>query len=145
MIFQPALLKGAGKAGGQSRYRQLRANLPPYVMARMVEMLRVLARRPSAEYGAANYPVRLYEHSLACVGAIEDFVGAIRERRAPLCSVDEAGRTVLACLAAVESYRSNRPVAVPPLHALPSPTPCHPPPYTPSPSSLPRPRRSFTP
>ncbi|HET6958431.1 MAG TPA: Gfo/Idh/MocA family oxidoreductase [Vicinamibacterales bacterium] len=112
MIFQPALLRGAGKTGGQSRYRQLRTNLPPYLMARTVEMLRLLARRPDAEYGAANYPVRLYEHSLACVGAIEDFVAAIRDRRQPLCSVDEAGRTVLACLAGVESYRTNRPVTV---------------------------------
>src|SRR6185312_13162184 len=34
MIFQPALLRGPGKSGGQSRYRQLRANLPPYLMAR---------------------------------------------------------------------------------------------------------------
>ena len=115
MIFQPALLKGAGKAGGQSRYRQLRTNLPPYVMARTVEMLRVLARRPNAEYGAANYPVRLYEHSLACVGAIQDFVGAIRDRRQPMCSIAEAGRTVLACLAGVESYRTNRAVIVPEL------------------------------
>ncbi len=112
MIFQPTLLRGAGKTGGQTRYRQLRTNLPPYVMARLVEWLRVLARRPSAEYGAAQYPIRVYEHSLACVGAIEDFVGAIRERRAPMCSIDEAGRTVLACLAGVESYRTNRPVAV---------------------------------
>jgi predicted dehydrogenase len=112
MIFHPSLLRGKGKSGGQTRYRQLRTNLPPYVMARLVEALRVLARRPNAEYGAANYPVRLYEHSLACVGAIEDFVGAIRDRRAPLCSIDEAGRTVLACLAGVESYRTNRPVAV---------------------------------
>ena len=112
MIFQPALLRGAGKSGGQSRYRQLRTNLPPYVMARSVEMLRVLARRPNAEYGAANYPVRLYEHSLACVGAINDFVGAIRDRREPMCSVAEAGRTVLACLAGVESYRTNRTVSV---------------------------------
>jgi predicted dehydrogenase len=117
MIFQPALLKGEGKTGGQSRYRQLRTNLPPYVMARSVEMLRVLARRPNAEYGAANYPVRVYEHSLACVGAIEDFVGAIRDRRAPLCSIEEAGRTVLACLAGVESYRTNRPVPVPALES----------------------------
>ena len=113
LIFQPSLLKGAGKAGGQSRYRQLRTNLPPYLMARTVEMLRVMARRPNAEYGAANYPVRLYEHSLACVGAIEDFVGAIRDRRQPMCSIAEAGRTVLACLAGVESYRTNRPVTVP--------------------------------
>jgi hypothetical protein len=42
-------------------------------------------------------------------------VSAIRDRRRPLCSIDEAGRTVLACLAGVESYRTNRPVAVLPL------------------------------
>ena len=112
MVFQRALLKGPGKTGGQTRYRQLRTNLPPYLFARSVEALRLLARRPNAEYGAANYPVRLYEHSLACVGAIEDFVAAVRDRRPPLCSIDEAGRTVLACLAGVESYRTNRPVAV---------------------------------
>jgi predicted dehydrogenase len=112
MVFQPALLKGPGKTGGQTRYRQLRTNLPPYLFARGVEALRLLARRPNAEYGAANYPVRLYEHSLACVRAIEDFVAAVRDRRPPLCSIDEAGRTVLACLAGVESYRTNRPVAV---------------------------------
>jgi predicted dehydrogenase len=117
MVFQPALLKGRGKTGGQTRYRQLRTNLPAYLLARSVEALRLLARRPNAEYGAANYPVRLYEHSLACVGAIEDFVAAVRDRRPPLCSVDEAGRTVLACLAGVESYRTNRPVAVPVLES----------------------------
>src|SRR5262249_30033504 len=89
MVFQPALLKGPGKTGGQSRWRQLRANLPPYVLARTSEYLRLLARRPSAEYGSVHYPVRLYEHSLACVSAIEDFVGAVRERRAPLCSIGE--------------------------------------------------------
>ncbi len=113
MIVQRALLKGPGKSGGQSLYRQLRTNLPPYLMARTVEMLRILARRPNAEYGAAGYPVRLYEHSLACVAAIQDFVSAIRDRRQPLCSIEEAGRTVLACLAGVESYRTNRVVAVP--------------------------------
>ena len=112
MIIQRPLLRGTGKSGGQSLYRQLRTNLPPYIMARTVEMMRIAARRPGAEYGAAGYPVRLYEHSLACVGAIEDFVGAIRDRRLPLCSVDEAGRTVLACLAGVESYRTNRVVSV---------------------------------
>ena len=118
MIVQRPLLRGAGKTGGQSYYRQVRTNLPPYILARLSEGLRLLARRTNAEYGSAGYPVRLYEHSLACVGAIEDFVGAIHERRAPLCSIDEAGRTVLACVAAVESYRSNRPVAVPALDAV---------------------------
>jgi predicted dehydrogenase len=117
MIFQKALLKGAGKTGGQTRWRQLRANLPPYVFARVSDALRVLARRPGAEYGAAYYPLRLYEHSLACVRGIEDFVGAVRDHRPPLCSVDEAARTVLACLAGVESYRTHRAVCVPPLEA----------------------------
>jgi predicted dehydrogenase len=117
MVFQPPLLHGPGKAGGQSRWRQLRANLPPYLFARASEALRVLARRPGAEYGAAHYPVRLYEHSLACVRGIEDFVAAIRERRPPLCSVDESARAVLACLAGVESYRSNRVVPVPVLES----------------------------
>ncbi|HJZ77586.1 MAG TPA: Gfo/Idh/MocA family oxidoreductase [Vicinamibacterales bacterium] len=112
MVFQPPLLRGAGKTGGQSRWRQLRANLPPYLFARAHDALRTLARRPGAEYGAAHYPLRLYEHSLACVRGIEDFVAAIRERRAPLCSIDEAARTVVACLAGVESYRTNRPVPV---------------------------------
>ncbi|HMF94302.1 MAG TPA: Gfo/Idh/MocA family oxidoreductase [Vicinamibacterales bacterium] len=112
MIFQPPLLRGAGKTGGQSRWRQVRTNLPPYLFARASDALRLLARRPGAEYGAAYYPLRLYEHSLACVRGIEDFVAAIRERRAPLCSIDEAARTVLACLAGVESYRANRAVPV---------------------------------
>jgi predicted dehydrogenase len=118
MILQRPLLRGPGKTGGQSYYRQVRTNLPPYVLARLSEGMRLLARRTNAEYGSAGYPLRLYEHSLACVGAIEDFVGAMRERRPPLCSIDEAGRTVLACLAAVESYRSNRPVAVPAFDAV---------------------------
>ena len=117
MVFQPPLLHGPGKVGGQSRWRQLRANLPPYVYARASEALRVLARRPGAEYGAAHYPVRLYEHSLACVRGIEDFVAAIREQRAPLCSVDESARAVLACIAGVESYRNNQVVRVPVLES----------------------------
>lgn len=112
MVFHRPLLKGPGKSGGQTRWRQLRTNLPPYAFARATEALRVLARRPAAEYGASGYPVRLYEHSLACVEAVNDFVGAVRDRRPPLCTVDEAGRTVLACLAGVESYRTNRPIAV---------------------------------
>jgi len=109
MVFQHKLLEGRGKDGGQSRWRQLRTNLPPYLFARATEALRILARRPYAEYGAAHYPVRVYEHSLACVEAVDDFLGAIRDKRPPVCSVDEAGRTVLACLAGVESYRTNRP------------------------------------
>src|SRR5262249_26978985 len=74
LVIQPSLLKGPDKVGGQSRWRQIRTNLPPYLLARAGEALRLLARRPNAEYGSAHYPVRLYEHSLAVVRAIEDFV-----------------------------------------------------------------------
>ena len=116
--LQRPLLKGPGKQGGQSVYRQLRSNLPPYLVSRIFEWVRFAARRPGAEYGVRYYPLRLYEHGLACVCAVTDFVEAIRQGRSPLCSVDEAAATVLACLAGVESYRTNRPVAVPTIRDL---------------------------
>ena len=59
-----------------------------------------------------SYPVRLYEHGAACIAALEDFVDAIRTDRPPACTVDEAAKTVLACLAGIESYRSGYPVRV---------------------------------
>jgi predicted dehydrogenase len=112
LMHQPELLARDGVPGLQTRARQLRENLPAKLAAIGFRGLRWLARRPNAEYGVQQYPIRVYEHSLACVGALQDFVDAIRQQRAPLCSVDESARTVLACLAAVESYRTNRPVVV---------------------------------
>jgi predicted dehydrogenase len=117
LVHRP-LLRGRGKDGGESLYRQLRSNLPPVVLDRVFSVLRLAARRPSAEYGVRYYPIRLYEHALACVLAVEDFVGAVRDRRQPMCGVDESARTVLACLAGVESYRGNLPVRVPPLESV---------------------------
>ena len=87
-------------------------------MGKIFLATRLLARRPNNEYGARYYPVRLYEHALACVTAIEDFIQAARQKRAPLCTVDEASKTMLACLAGVESYRTNRPVRVRTLHEV---------------------------
>jgi predicted dehydrogenase len=75
-------------------------------------MLRPLVRGGAWQYGVRFYPVRLYEHFLACVDSIEDFVDSIRTGRPPHCNVDEGAHTVLACLAGVESFRSNRPVKV---------------------------------
>jgi predicted dehydrogenase len=123
MLLQRPLLKRPGTQGGQTMYRQLRSNLPPYVLSRVFDWLRLAARRPGAEYGVRYYPLRLYEHSLACVLAVTDFVDAIHERRAPLCSVDEAAATLLVCLAGVESYRTNRPVAVASIDDLAAATP----------------------
>jgi predicted dehydrogenase len=64
------------------------------------------------------YPMRLYEHYLACVRAVADFVDAVRENRPPRCTTAEASQAVLACLAGVESYRTNRPVPVPLLREI---------------------------
>lgn len=109
---QPALRRRPGTREGESLYTQLRRTLPSWLLARSFGMLRLLARRPNAEYAARFYPVRTYEHALACTSALADFVAAIRTGRRPLCTVDESARTVLACLAGVESYRSNGPVRV---------------------------------
>ena len=43
MVFQRPLLEGAGKIGGQTRWSQLRANLPAYILGRTSEALRLLA------------------------------------------------------------------------------------------------------
>jgi len=118
ILVQEALTRHPLKTSHHGTLRQLRSNLPAWLLGKIFLASRWLARHPNNEYGGRYYPVRLYEHAFACVQAIEDFVGAIRERRPPLCTVDEASRTVLACLAGVESYRTNRPVRVRPLEEV---------------------------
>jgi predicted dehydrogenase len=112
MLLQRKLLRDPNPANRHGLVAQLRRNIPAYLLGKIFEALRPLARRPGAEYGARFYPVRLYEHALACVDAVEDFVEAIRQARRPRCTAEEAAKTVLACLAGVESYRTGRPVKV---------------------------------
>ena len=112
ILIQKPLLNHPLKSSHHGYIRQLRSNLPAWLLGKMFLATRWLSRRPNTEYGARYYPVRLYEHALACVSAIEDFVQAIRGERQPLCTIDEASKTVLACLAGVESYRNNRVVRV---------------------------------
>ena len=112
IVIQKPLLAHPVKSYHYDYLRQLRSNLPAWLMGKIFLATRFLARRPNNEYGGRYYPLRLYEHALACVTAIEDFIAAIHEKREPLCTVDEASKTVLACLAGVESYRTNRPVRV---------------------------------
>lgn len=107
IIVQRQLLSHPIKSCNHGLFRQLRSNLPAWLLGKLFLTTRFLARRPNNEYGARYYPVRLYEHALACVTAINDFISAIHENRQPLCTVDEASKTVLACLAGVESYRNN--------------------------------------
>lgn len=123
MLRRPALLHRQllGDANALNRHgliAQLRRNIPVVALAAAFSLLRKLARRPGAEYGARFYPLRMYEHALACVRAVEDFVAAVRTHRQPLCPVDEAARAVLICLAGAESFRSNRPVCVRPLEEV---------------------------
>lgn len=115
LLVQPLLRRRAGAPHGESLYRQLRRTAPAWVLARSFRALRYLARRPNAEYAARFHPLRLYEHSYACVAAIDDFVKSVSRGGAPACGSTEAAQTVLACLAGVESSRTNRPVAVPAL------------------------------
>jgi predicted dehydrogenase len=110
--LQAPLRRRAGTTGGESVYRQLRRTLPSWALGQAFKLLRILARRPNAEYAARFYPLRTYEHAMACTSALADFVSAVRQGRRPLCTVDEAARTVLACIAGVESYRANTPLRV---------------------------------
>lgn len=93
--------------------RQLRNNLRHAFLGKQYEILsRFMRCRRDGEYSARFYPVRLYEHSTACIRAVRDFVDAVTQGKKPLCTVDESAKTVLACLAGVESYRTGQPVRV---------------------------------
>lgn len=118
IVIQRKLLKHPRPEAHYDLFSQLRSNLPAYIFGKTFQALRFLSRRPGTDYGARAYPLRLYEHSLACVEAIEDFVDSIHRSRQPQCTVQEAARTVLACLAGVESYRTNVPVKVPALEQV---------------------------
>jgi predicted dehydrogenase len=93
---------------------QIRRHAVPCVTAWLFEGLRRLAPRDN-EYALRHFPVRLYEHRLACLRAVENFVASVRGTATARCDVDDSARTVLACLAGVESYRSGRTVTVEPL------------------------------
>ncbi len=92
--------------------QQIGAHAPSRLIVECFETLRKIAPGPQAEYGPRHFPVRLYEHGLACLGAIRNFVQAVRGDEPVACTVDDSARTVLACLAGVESFRTNRPVPV---------------------------------
>ncbi len=96
----------------RSRLGQVRRHAVPWLTARLFDVLRRLAPRDEQEYVLRHYPVRLYEHQLACLRAVKSFVAAVRGSTAVRCSADDSARTVLACLAGVAAYRSGARVAV---------------------------------
>lgn len=109
-IIHRRLLGGKARHSGYGLLRQLQGNIRAYIASRAFELLRPATGSPDWQYGVRYYPLRVYEHAPACVAAVEDFIGAVRESRLPICTADEAAKSVLACLAGVESFRTNRPV-----------------------------------
>ncbi|MBA7489483.1 Myo-inositol 2-dehydrogenase [subsurface metagenome] len=59
-----------------------------------------------------EYPFPLYEHKIACINSLTDFINAIRKGSKPLVDVYEGAKTVAVCIAGTQSYRQNRPVEV---------------------------------
>jgi predicted dehydrogenase len=119
VLVEPRLLPPHGRLRRNAlRYAQLRRNVAPWLVAQAFDLLRRLGPPSDGEYGLRHFPVRLYEHELACTEAIADFVAAARFGVAPACGLDDAARTVLACLAGVEAQRTRRPVAVPTLDSV---------------------------
>jgi predicted dehydrogenase len=117
-IVHRALLSPAAHKVGFDLFSQVRGNLRSHLAHRAFGLMRRWVRGPQWQFGMRFYPMRLYEHYLACVRAVADFVDAVRENRPPRCTTAEASQAVLACLAGVESYRTNRPVPVPLLREI---------------------------
>jgi predicted dehydrogenase len=112
-VIHRKLLRNPVRSLGQDLVWQLRGNLPSYAHAKLFELLRPLNRDGAWQYGVRFYPVRLYEHFLASVETVQDFVDAVRDGRPATCGVEDAARTVLACLAGAASQTQNMPVRVP--------------------------------
>jgi predicted dehydrogenase len=93
-------------------YLHLKNNFPALLLHYMFQASRRIVPRSNSQYEVRHYPMRLYEHASACAYAVRDFVDAVCDGKKPLCSGAESASAVLACLAAVESHRTNRPVPV---------------------------------
>ncbi len=98
-------------AGLKPRLRFWRSAIKTMLLSRVAERL-LKTRHLLPDYSVAAYPQRMYEHRHAVRESLRDFVGAVQERRPPLCSALDAARTVATCLAGVEAYRTGRTVAV---------------------------------
>lgn len=112
-LVQRALLSDPNVMNGHRLRTQLKWNSRAVVADALFDLLQKLGQPPEWEYGVRHYPVRLYEHAEACVFAVKDFLDTVTGRKAsPMCDVYESSRTVLACLAAVDAYRSKKPTVV---------------------------------
>jgi len=115
MLFESRLLTRELRRFGHGLFDQLRSSVPALAIAGLVGLSSSRLLPAWGEYGIRRPPVRVYEHALACLLALDDFIAAAEGKRHPLVDFDESAKTVIACLSAVESYRSGRPVRVPSL------------------------------
>ncbi len=83
-------------------------NAKSVLISRAVESLMTGWRMKDYSYSVQSYPLRVYEHSYAVNASITDFIDAIRRGRKPKCRAIDAAKTVVTCLAGVESYRAGR-------------------------------------
>ena len=115
-VWQPERFQR--KHSGKPLWRRLAAftyltshNVGPYLAHLFSELVRRTAPA-NGEYALQGYPLRTYEHSLACIRTLADFVHAIRTGGSPQCDVIESAKTVATCLAGVEAYRTGKVVSV---------------------------------
>lgn len=82
-------------------------NLGPVLHSRLDDLAR-WAFPPTAEYSVQGLPMRTYEHQVACIRAVRNFVDAVRGNRAFICDAVESARTVATSLAGVAAYRTRQ-------------------------------------
>ncbi len=112
-LVQRVLFNDPNRMSGHRLRSQVKRNGRALLADALFDLLEKVGPPIDWEYGVRHYPVRLYEHAEACVFAVQDFVETASGRKAqPMCDAYESSRTVLACLAAVDSYRSGQPVTV---------------------------------
>lgn len=121
MLLHRALLRDSRltpRGRAQAALSQLSRHGRARLLTTVFEGLRRLGPSPGTQYGPRYLPVRLYEHQLACIAAVEDFVEAARTGAPPRCTASDSASTVLACLAALSASRTNELTQVPPLSAV---------------------------
>jgi predicted dehydrogenase len=92
-------------------YRERIQRYRTYLGARLLEGI-MKYKGLDGEYSISSYPMRLYPHEMAVRASLENFVSAVRKERQLVCSLKDAAKTVAACLAGVEAYRTGRTVKV---------------------------------
>jgi predicted dehydrogenase len=98
----------------RSAVSDFRHRLPRYRTYSVARLSEWLMRIKGHDHGyeISAYPIRLYPHELAVRASLENFVRSVQGHERLHCSLSDAARTVITCLAGVEAYRTGRTVKV---------------------------------